>query len=113
VAAGACPSPGPGLTGRRFAELFRLEEERFVVLADPAFERFSADGDTGAYAREVAASFVAAFGPSLFAAGAADRDGGVAGRFEEGLAARVRERLPAAGVAEWRVQVLRATRLDG
>ncbi|MGW6914311.1 hypothetical protein ACWGB8_10885 [Kitasatospora sp. NPDC054939] len=96
------------------AEAFRLEEQEFVVLADPAWERYAVDGDAEAYAREVAASFVAAFGPSLFggtAAGTAGTATGadLAGRFEAGLAARVRRR-PEAGAARWRVQLLRATR---
>ncbi|WP_431683513.1 hypothetical protein [Kitasatospora sp. KL5] len=92
------------------AKAFRLEEHEFVVLADPMWLRFAADGDLDAYAHEVAASFTAAFGPSLFA-GPAAAGPGAAARFEAGLAARVRTQ-PEAGAARWRVQLLRATRLD-
>ncbi|MFD9123360.1 hypothetical protein [Kitasatospora sp. NPDC059571] len=98
------------LTAGPFAAVFRLEDQRFAVLADPAYARFEADGDAEVYAREVTASFLAAFGPSLFA-GPAAVGPGVAERFAAGLAARVRER-PGAARTEWRVQVLRATRRD-
>ncbi|GGX62859.1 hypothetical protein [Streptomyces fructofermentans] len=98
----------PLLTGP-FEDSFRLEEREFVVLEDPMWTRYTANGDLDAYAAEVAASFMAAFGPSLFE-GPAAAGAEVARRFAEGLTARVRDR-PEEGAARWRVQLLRATRL--
>ncbi|MBO7940050.1 hypothetical protein [Streptomyces antibioticus] len=91
-----------------FRDRFRLEEGEFVVLDDPMWERYTADGDLEAYADEVAASFMAAFGPSLFSG--VPESAAAAARFTEGLTARVRDR-PDEGAARWRVQLLRATRL--
>ncbi|GAB7110323.1 hypothetical protein JCM4814A_86380 [Streptomyces phaeofaciens JCM 4814] len=92
-----------------FRDRFRLEEREFVVLDDPMWVRYDADGDLDAYASEVTASFMAAFGPSLFA-GPAAVGPDVAQRFTDGLTTRVRNR-PEHGVARWRIQLLRATRL--
>lgn len=92
-----------------FRDRFRLEEREFVVLDDPMWARYTADGDLGAYASEVAASFMAAFGPSLFD-GPAAVGADTARRFAEGLAARVEDR-PEHGAARWRIQLLRAVRL--
>ncbi|WP_082527073.1 hypothetical protein [Kitasatospora sp. MBT63] len=98
---------GP-LRGGPLAERFRLEEAEFVVLEDPMWGRYCADGDLDAYAREVSASFLAAFGPSLFAGPVAVGPRTVR-LFADGLTARVKER-PEQGAARWRIELLRATR---
>ncbi|MER8186859.1 hypothetical protein [Kitasatospora sp. NPDC094015] len=96
------------LRGGPAAQWFRLEEAEFAVLEDPMWSRYGVDGDLDAYAGEVAASFLAAFGPSLFAGPAAVEPRTVR-RFGRGLTARVKER-PEAGAARWRIELLRATR---
>ncbi|MEU1279974.1 hypothetical protein [Streptomyces sp. NPDC005805] len=92
----------PGVGG-----LLTLEESDFLALPDAAYERFLRNGDPEAYGQEVAASFLVAFGPSLFGSGARH----VAERFETGLAERVR-RDPEAAETHWRIRLIRATRTD-
>ncbi|MFF4319256.1 hypothetical protein [Streptomyces sp. NPDC001568] len=101
------------------SDWYRLEEEAFAVLPDPLHDRYGRDGDLDAYAREVTASFMAAFGPSLFptteAPGGADGPSGAADElvrdFRSGLTARIRAH-PADARTNWRVQLLRAARTD-
>lgn len=92
----------PGVGG-----LLTLEESDFLALPDAAHERFLRNGDPEVYGQEVAASFLVAFGPSLFGSGARH----VAERFGTGLAERVR-RDPQAAETHWRIRLIRAARTD-
>ncbi|MFD6876231.1 MULTISPECIES: hypothetical protein [unclassified Streptomyces] len=95
------------------SDWFGLEEEAFAELPDPVHDRYVRDGDLDAYAREVTASFMAAFGPSLFTGAGAGggAEDPLVRSFRAGLAERIRAH-PGDARTNWRVQLLRAARTD-